>query len=223
MEILVRLGGLLSPYLFGILAGLSLIAAVLLFAAGRRNAADSQVKGGKLSELEPVEYRGTAYLILACGWSIVGLILGFIFGMMGIRVFWTPAVVILSLCCLILMLCFLCAGAGTLLHTVVGQEGGLVHRLLPCIQHVGSVVIRFGDLLAVAFFRQSWYSGVVTGSGGQGEAVEGTAMPAGAKAAADMERLQRKLAEYEALLTPEQREKLMKGRGIVEELRSMYS
>ena len=80
MEILVRLGSLLSPSFFAVLAGFSLTAAALLFVAGKRNIAEPQVTGAKLSELEPPEYRGTGYLVLAFGWSILGLILSFVFG-----------------------------------------------------------------------------------------------------------------------------------------------
>jgi hypothetical protein len=228
MEILVRLGRLLSPSFFAILAGLSLTASALLFVAGRRNAADAQVKGARLSELEPPEYRGTGYLVLAFGWSLVGLVFSFILGAIGTRFLGSPVLVILSLLCFLLTLYFLYVGGGTLLRAVTGQEGGVVRRFFPPMRYIDILIaVRFGDLLTAGLFRRSWYPGIVAEIGGPAEAVKETpiaVMPGseGGKPDKEMERLHHKLAEYEARLTPEQREKLMAERRIVEELRSMY-
>ncbi len=227
MEILVRLSRLLSPSFFAILAGLSLMVAALLFVTGKRDAAEPQVKGTRLSELEPPEYRSTAYLVLAFGWSMFGLVLGFIFAAIGPSFWGSLILVILLLLCLLFTLCFLYTGGGTLLRAVTGQKGGLVPWFFPPMRHIDSLIVRFGDLLAAGFFRQLWYPRIVTKIGGPANAVKETptTVMSGygeAKVAEEMERLHRKLVEYEAHLAPEQREKLTEGRRIVEELRSMY-
>ncbi len=226
MEILVRLGRLLSPSFFAILAGLSLTAAALLFVAGKRSAAGPQVTGTKLSELEPNEYRGTGYLVLAFGWSIFGLVLSFIFGAIGTRFLGSLVLVILSLLCLVFTLCFLYAGGGTLLRAVTGQRGGGVPWFFPPMRYIDTLIVRFGDLLTAGLFRPSWYSRIAAAIG-LAEGVKGIPTPAmsgsgRAKLDEEMERLHRRLAEYEAQLTPEQREKFMEERRIVEDLRSMY-
>ena len=227
METLVRLGVLLSPSFFAILAGLSLTAAVLLFVAGKGTGVGIQVESAKLSKLEPTEHRHTVYLILAFGWSVIGLVLSFISGAIGIRAFWSVLLVILLLLCLLFTLCFLYAGAGALLRAVTGRRGGLVSRLFPPVRYVDALVVRFGDVLAAGLFRQSRYPGGVTEVGVSGEVkgVPGTVTTGykKSKVAEEMERLQRILAEYEALLTPQQKEKLVKMRRIAEELRNMYS
>lgn len=224
MEILVRLGRLLSPSFFAILAGFSLTAAALLFVAGKRNIAEPQVTGAKLSELEPPEYRGTGYLVLAFGWSIFGLILGFVFGASGAGFFGNLILIILSLLCLVFTLCFLYAGGGTLLRAVAGQKGGVVHWFFPLMEPVDTLITWFGDLLTAGLFRPSWYPRIAAKIG-LAKGVEETPVMAGsekAKPDKEMEKLHRKLAEYQTRLTPEQREKLMEERRIVEELRSMY-
>lgn len=226
MEILVRLGRLLSPSFFAILAGLSLTAAALLFVAGKRNIAEPQVTGAKLSELEPIEHRGTAYLVLAFGCSMFGLIFSFVFGAIGTKSFGSRIFIILSLPCLVFTLCFLYAGGGTLLRAVTGQKGGVVRRFFPFMKHVDPLIERFGDWVTAGLFRPSWYPRVAAKIG-LAKGVEETPIPVmsgseKAKPDREMERLHRKLAEYEAQLTPEQREKLMEERRIVEELRSMY-
>lgn len=228
METLVRLGSLLSPSFFAILAGLSLMAAGLLFVAGRRDTAAPLVKGSKLSVLEPPEYRSTGYLVLAFGWSMFGLILGFIFAAIGARAHWSLVHVILSLPCLIFTLCFLYAGGVTLLHAVTGQKGRLVRWSFLPMRYVDILIVQFGDLLTVRLFGPSWSPEIATEVGGPAEAVEEpfTTLVSGhgrEKLAEEMERLHAALAEYEAHLTPEQKEKLVNVRGIVEELRSMYS
>jgi len=227
MEILVRLSRLLSPSFFAILAGLSLTAAALLFIAGKRTAAEPQVIDTKLSRLEPIEYRSTAYLALAFSWSLFGLVLSFIFAAIGPSFWGSLILVILSLLCLLFTLCFLYTGGGTLLCAVTGHKGGLVPWFFPPMRHIDSLIVRFGDLLAAGLFRQSWYPRIVTKIGGPAKAVKETptTVMSGygeAKVAEAMERLHHKVAEYETHLAPEQREKLMEERRIVEELRSMY-
>lgn len=226
MEILVRLGRLLSPSFFAILAGFSLTAAALLFVAGKRNIAEPQVTGAKLSELEPPEYRGTGYLVLAFGWSIFGLILSFVFGAIGAGFFGNLILVILSLLCLVFTLCFLYAGGGTLLRAVAGQKGGGVRWFFPPIRYIDILIVRFGDWLTAGFFRPSWYPRIAAKIG-LAKGVKETPIPVmsgseKAKPTREMERLHRMLTEYEAQLTLEQREKLTEERRIVEELRSMY-
>ena len=222
MEILARLGSLLSPSFFAILAGLSLTVAALLFVAGKRNATEPQVKGTRLSTVEPIEYRATGYLVLAFGWSIFGLVLGFIFGAISAGFVGSLILVILSLLCFLFTLCFLYAGGGTLLRAATGHEGGVVRSFFPPMQYIDTLIVQFGDLLTTGRFRQLRYPSIVTKIG----LARGTPATAGykeAKAAEEMELLlHRKLAEYEARLTPEQREKLMADRKIVEELQSMY-
>jgi len=226
MEILVRLGRLLSPSFFAILAGLSLTAAALLFVAGKHSAVNPEVRVAKLSELEPIEHRGTGYLVLAFGLSMLGLIFSFVFGAIGTRFFGSLILVILSLLCLLFTLCFLYAGGGTLLRAVTGQEGGVVRRFFPFMKHVDPLIERFGDWVTAGLFRPSWYLRVGAKIG-LAKAVKETPMPVmsgseKAKPDREMERLHRMLTEYEAQLTPEQREKLTEERRIVEELRSMY-
>jgi len=226
MEILVRLGRLLSPSFFAILAGLSLTVAALLFVAGKRNIAEPQVTGAKLSELEPPEYRGTGYLALAFGWSMLGLVLGFIFGAIGAGFFGSLILVILSLLCLVFTLCFLYAGGGTLLCAVTGQKGGVVRWFFPPMRYIDTLITWFGDWLTAGLFRPLWYPRIAAKIG-LAKGVKETPIPVmsgseKAKPDREMERLHHKLAEYEAQLTPEQREKLMEERRIVEELRSMY-
>jgi hypothetical protein len=228
MEILARLGSLLSPTFFAILAGLSLTAAALLFVAGKRDVVESQVKGTKLSELEPTGYRGTGYLLLAFGWSMFGLVLGFIFAAIGTRVFGSLILVILSLLCLLFTLCFLYAGGGALFRAVTAQKGTIAHFFFPFMGPIDNRIVRFGDFLTADLFRQLWYPEIVIENGGIAEAIKETptTVMSGsekAKAADEIERLRHKLAEYEARLTPEQREKLMEERRIVEELKGIYS
>ena len=227
METLVRLGSLLSPSFFAILAGLSLMAAGLLFVAGRYNAAAPLVESTKLSGLEPPEYRATGYLVLAFGWSMFGLILGFIFAAISARAHWSLVHVILSLPCLIFTLCFLYAGGITLLHAVTGQKGRLVRWSFPPMRYIDILIVQFGDLLTARLFGPSWSPEVAAKIGGPAEAVEEpftTAMSGHEKEklAEEMERLYARLAEYEAHLTPEQKEKLIAVRGIAEELKSIY-
>jgi len=223
MEILLKLGSLLSPTFFAALAGLSLAAAALLFVAGKRSAAEPQ--GTKLSTLEPTEYKGTGYLVLAFGWSIFGLVLGFIFGAIDTGSFWSLILVILSLLCLLFTLCFLYAGGGTLLCAATGQKGGAVRWFFPFTQPIDTLIVWFGDLLTTGLFRQLGYSSIVTRIGLAKEVKE-TPATVGyeeTKAAEEMRMLlHHKLAEYEARLTPKQREKLAEERRGVEELRSMY-
>jgi len=227
MQVLTRLGSLLSPSFFAILAGLSLTAAALLFVAGRHNAADSQVTGIKLSELEPTEYRGTGYLILAFGCSMIGLVLSFIFAAISTSFVGSLSFVILLLLFFIFTLCFLYAGGGTLFRAATGQKGGVVYWFFPFMRYIDTAIARFGDLITTGLFRQSWRPRVVTKIGSPAEAVKETSitvMPGEKKAKPDkdMERLQYVLAEYESQLTPEQREKFVELRRIAEELRSMY-
>jgi len=226
MEILVRLGSLLSPSFFAILAGLSLTVAALLFVASKRNATEPQVKGAKLSKLEPAEYRSTGYLILAFGWSIFGLVLGLIFGALATRFSGCLTLIILLLLCLLFTLCFLYAGGGTLLHAVTGQRGRYVPWFHPLMEPIDTLIAWFGDFITAGLFRQPWHPRIAA-KFGLAKAVKETPTTAmsgyaEAKATEEMERLHHKLAEYEALLTPEQREKLVEERRIVEELRSMY-
>jgi len=227
MEILVRLGSLLSPSFFAILAGLSLVAAALLFVAGKRGAAQAQVSGSKLSTLEPTEHRGTAYLVLASLWSIVGLVLSFVFAAIAAGPLSSLVLVILLLLCLLFTLCFWYAGGGTLLSAVAGQRGGAVRWSFAFMAPVDALIALFGDLLTASLFRQLGYPGIPAKTAKVREAEE----PAEAEAAAEeeaktpdeMERLlHNTLTKYEARLNPEQREKLMQVRRIVEELRSMY-
>jgi hypothetical protein len=227
IETLVRLGSLLSPSFFAILAGLSLTAAGLLFVAGRCNAAAPLVEGSKLSGLEPPEYRATGYLVLAFGWSMFGLVLGFIFAAIGARAYWSLVQVILSLPCLIFTLCFLYAGGVTLLHAVTGQKGRLVRWPFPPMRYIDILIVQFGDLLTAGLLGPSWSAEIATKIGGPAAAVEEpftTAMSGREKEklAEEMKGLHARLAEYEAHLTPEQKAKLMELRGIVEELKSIY-
>lgn len=227
METLVRLGSLLSPSFFAILAGLSLTVAGLLFVAGRRDAARLP-QDTKLSRLEPTEYRATGYLVLAFGWSMFGLVLSLIFGTIGASAYWSLVHVILSLPCLIFTLCFLYAGGATFLHAVTVQKGRLVPWFFPATRHIDILIMRFGDLLTTGFLAPSWSPQVASRTGGAAEAVEEpfTTVVSGHardKLAEEMQRLHAALAEYETHLTPKQKEKLTKLRGIVEELRSMYS
>ena len=222
MEILIRLGSLLSPSFFAILAGLSLTAAALLFVAGKHNAAEPQAKGTKLSELEPTEYRGTGYLVLASVWSIFGLILGFIFGAIGASFWGRLILIILSLLCLLFALCFLYAGGGTLLRAATGQKGGFMRWFFPT-QPFDTPIERLGDLFTRGLFRQPWYLSIPARIGLAKEAPEITKPGYNkAKYAEEMERLHHEVAEYEARLAPEHREKLMEEKRIMEELRSMY-
>ncbi len=225
MQILMRLGSLLSPSFFAVLAGLTLIAAALLFVVGKRSAARPQ--GTKLSNWEPTEYRGTAYLILAFGWSIIGLVLGFILGVIGTGFLGNLVLVILSLLCLLFTLCFLYAGGGTLFHAVTGQRGRLNYWFFLRMRRIDTLIVRFGDLLAAGIFRQSLRPRIVTEIGGLAEALKETpttVMPGYKKAKPDkdMENLSQKLAEYEAGLTPRQRESFVEMKRIMEELRSIY-
>jgi hypothetical protein len=227
MEILIRLGGLLSPSFFAVLAGLSLTAAALLFVAGRRNAVEPQARGARLSQLEPTEYRGTGYLVLAFGWSIVGLILSFIFAVIGASFLGKLLLVSLLLLCLLFTLCFLYAGGGTLFRAVTGQKGRIMYFFFPFMGPIDNLIARFGDLLTAGLFRQLWYSRIVSETvlAKELKKTPATVMSGyeEAKAPEEMETLlHRELAKYEARLTLEQREKLTVLRGIVEKLRSMY-
>jgi hypothetical protein len=227
MEILIRLGGLLSPSFFAVLAGLSLTAAALLFVAGKHNTLDMRVRGTKLSTLEPTEYRGTAYLVLAFGWSIVGLVLSFIFATIGASFLAKLLLVSLSLLCLLFTLCFLYAGGGTLFHAITGKKGRIIYFFFPFMEPIDNLIARFGDLLTVGLFRQLGYSRIATETVLAKEVKETPATEMSgyeeAKASEETETLlSPELARYEARLTLEQREKLTELRGIVEKLRSMY-
>jgi len=227
MQVLTRLGSLLSPTFFAILAGLSLTAAALLFVASTHNAADSQVTGTKLSELEPTGYRGTGYLVLAFGCSVIGLVLSFIFAVISTRFVGSLIFVILLLLFFIFTLCFLYAGGGTLFSAVTGQKGGVVYWFFPFMRYIDTTIARFGDLITTGLFRQSWRPRIVTEVGGLAGAFKETpttVMPGYKKAKPDrdMENLRQKLAEYEAQLTPAQRESFVGMKRIMEELRSIY-
>jgi len=227
MEILVRLGNLLSPSFFAILAGLSVMSAALLFVAGKRNASEPQLTGTKLSKMELTEYRGTGYLVLAFGWSIVGLALSFIFAAIGASSLWKPIFVILLLLFFIFILCFLYAGGGTLFRAVTGQKGENTRFFFPFMGPIDNLIVWFGDLLTAGLFRQPRYLRIFAKIGLAKELKETpTTVMSGyeeAEAAEKMEMLlHHKLAEYEAHLTPEQREKLTEERRIIEELSSMY-
>ncbi len=227
MEVLTRLGSLLSPSFFAILAGLSLTAAAFLFVAGTHNAAGPYVTGTKLSELEPTEYRGTGYLVLTFVCSMIGLILSFIFAAIGTSFGGSLICVILLLLFFIFTLCFLYAGGGTLFGVVTGQWGRVTYWFFPFMRYIDTAIVRFGDLITTGLFRLPRRQRIVTEIGGLAEPVKetpATVMPGEKKAKPDkdMERLQYVLAEYEAQLTPEQREKFVKLRRIAEELRSMY-
>ncbi|MDY7019202.1 MAG: hypothetical protein SU899_03920 [Chloroflexota bacterium] len=222
METLLKLGGLLSPSFFAALAGLSLVAAALLFIAGKRNSTQPQPEGAKLSELEPAEYRGSGYLILAFGWSIFGLVLGFIFGAVGTRFSGSLVLVILSLFCLLFALCFLYAGGGTLLRAVTGQIGGARRWVFAFMEPIDAVIILFGDLLTTGLFKPIKYPSIVTkiSPDGQVERASTTADSKEAKALKEMEELlHRKIAKYETTLTPEQKEKFEEERRVIDEMR----
>ncbi len=227
METLIRLGALLSPSFFAILAGLSLTAAVLLFVTGKSKGVDTQAGTGKLSKPESVEHRYTVYLMLAFSWSMPGLVLSFISGAIGIRPFWSPFLVILLLFCLLLTLCFLYAGAGALLHAVTGQRIGFASRRFPPVRYIDAMIVWLGNVLTLGLLRQPKYTGGVTKEGAVGELEEVSENVAAGvnkqKLPIEMEKLQRVLAEYEASLTPEQKAKLMKMRGITEEMKNTYS
>ena len=162
METLVRLGVLLSPSFFAILAGLSLTAAVLLFVTGKSKGVDTQTETGKLSKSESVEHRYTVYLMLAFSWSMPGLILSLISGAIGIRPFWSPFLVILLLLCLLLALCFLYAGAGALLHAVTGQRIGFASRRFPPVRYIDDMIVWLGNVLTLGLLKQPKYTGGVT-------------------------------------------------------------
>jgi len=226
METLVRLGALLSPSFFAILAGLSLTAAVLLFVTGKSKGVDTQAETGKLSKSESVEHRYTVYLMLAFSWSMPGLVLSFISGAIGIRPFWSPFLVILLLLCLLLTLCFLYAGAGALLHAVTGQRIGFASRRFPPVRYIDDMIVWLGNVLTLGLLKQPKYTGGVTKDGAveePGKVSEDVA--AGVKKQKlpiEVEKLQRVLTEYEASLSPEQRAKLVKMRGIAEEMKNTY-
>ncbi|MCD6599493.1 MAG: hypothetical protein J7L19_02820 [Dehalococcoidia bacterium] len=222
METLVRLGALLSPSFFAILAGLSLTAAVLLFVTGKSKGVDTQAETGKLSKSEPVENRYTVYLMLAFSWSMPGLVLSFISGAIGIRPFWSPFLVILLLICLLLTLCFLYAGAGALLHAVTGQRIGFASRRFPPVRYIDDMIVKLGNVLTLGLLKQVKYTGGATKDVIVGKPEDVAAGVKKQKLPIEEEKLQRVLAEYEASLTPEQRAKLVKMRGIAEELKNTY-
>ncbi|GAI56808.1 unnamed protein product, partial [marine sediment metagenome] len=99
------------------------------------------------------------------------------------------------------------------MRAVAGQKGRITPFFFPFIGPIDTLIVRFGDLLTARLFRQSWYPGIVTEISGPAEGVKETPIPVmsgseKAKPAREMERLHRMLTEYEAQLTPEQREKL---------------
>lgn len=226
MQILMRLGSLLSPSFFAILAGLTLIAAALCFVVSKRS--PERPQGTKLSDLEPTEYRSTGYLIFAFSWSMIGLVLGFILGVIGTGFLGNLVLVILSLLCLLFTLCFLYAGGGTLLHAVTGQNGGVVYWFFPFMRSVDTLIVRFGDLLAEGIFRLPRRPRIVTEIGSLAETLEETpttVIPGYKKAKADrdMDNLRQKLAEYEAGLTLRQKASFVEMKRVMEELRSLYT
>ena len=226
METLVRLGALLSPSFFAILAGLSLTAAVLLFVTGKGKGVDTQAETGELSKSKSVENRYTVYLMLAFSWSMPGLVLSFISGAIGIRPFWSLFLVILLLFCLLLTLCFLYAGAGALLHTVTGRRIGFTSRRFPPVRYIDAMIVWLGNVLTLGLLKQPKYTGGVTRGGVVEEPGEVSGNAAAGiktqKLPIEMEKLQRVLTEYETSLTPEQKAKLVKIRGITEEMKNTY-
>ena len=225
METWIRLGSLLSPSFFAIIAGLSLMSAAILFVSVKRSAAEPE--GILLSNLEPSEYRSSAYLVLAFGWSVIGLIIGFIFGAVGARGSGSPALVVLSLICLLFTLCFLFAAGGTLLNAVTGHQGRVTYWLFWRMRCIDNLVMQFGDLLAAGLFRRVWRprvateSGIITKTGRETTTVIASSQKK-TKVDEDMERLYQRLTQYKALLTPEQMVKLMEERSMIDELRNMY-
>lgn len=218
---------MLSPSLFAILSGISLIGSALLFVMGKYGGAEMRVQHAKLSDLEPSEFRVAAYLVLASGWGVVGLVLTLIAGVSGTGSAFGLVLIVLASFCLVVVLCFLYAAGCTLLHTLVGRTDGPVAWFFPATRHFDSLIVRFGDLLLSGIYANASHESVVTRVGGLPRAIvrsrrgsphgQGRLDPAEAIA-----RIEGILAEYEAGLSSEQKGKLARLRGIVQDLGDMH-
>ena len=125
-----------------------------------------------------------------------------------------------------LTLCFLYAGAGALLHAVTGQRIGFASRRFPPVRYIDDMIVWLGNVLTLGLLKQPKYTGGVAKDGVVGGPAEVSGdVAAGVKKQKlpmEEEKLQRVLTEYEASLTPEQRDKLVKMRGITEEMKNTY-
>ncbi len=217
---------MLSPSLFAILAAISLVGAALLLVMGKYSGAGVRVESARLSDLEPSEYRVAAYLILASGWGALGLVLALISGATDPGSAGNLVLLILSLLCLVFLLCFLYAAGCTLLHTLVGRTDGPVAWFFPATRHFDSLVVRFGDLLLSGIYAKPSRATVTGRAGnltraiarGRGSSPHGRGQLDPAETIARIEGI---LAEYEAGLSSEQKGKLARLRGIVQELGDM--
>ncbi len=218
---------MLSPSLFAILSGISLIGAALLFVMGKYGGAEIPAQTGKLSDLEPSEYRVAAYLALVSGWGVAGLVLTLIAGVTGAGSVCGLILIVLASLCLVVLLCFLYAAGCTLLHTLVGRTDGPVAWFFPATRHIDSVIVWFGDLLLSSIYAKTSQPSVARRARGSGRgmlrAVARAPHAEGQMNAADaMARIESILAEYEAGLSGEQRKKLESLRRVVQELGDVY-
>ncbi len=225
-EPLARLDSMLFPSLFAVLAGISLIGAALLFVMGKYGGAEIRVESTRLSDLEPSEYRVAAYFILSSGWGVLGLVLTLVSGATGVGSAGNSVLLILSLLCLVFLLCFLYAAGCVLLHTLVGRTDGPVAWFFPATRHFDSLIVRFGDLLLSGIYAKPSQESVVTRAGGFTRAIirstRGSPHGQGRLDPAEtIARIEGILAEYEAGLSSEQKGKLARLRGIVQDLGDM--
>jgi hypothetical protein len=218
---------MLSPSLFAILSGISLVGAGMLFVMGKYGGPEIRMQSAKLSDLEPSEYRVAAYLALVSGWGVAGLVLTLIAGLAGGDSVCGVVLIVLASLCFVVLLCFLYAAGCTLLHTLVGKTDGPVAWFFPATRHFDSQIVRFGDFLLSGIYAKPSRESVMTRAGGLPRAIarsrggarhgQGPLDPAEAIA-----RIEGILAEYEAGLSSEQKAKLATLRGIVQDLGDMH-
>lgn len=225
MDILVRLGGILTPFFFAVFAGASLVAVALLFAVGRLAGSKAGETTGKLSSAGAVEFRAAGYVVLGFGWSVVGLLLALVGAASAYDSAFRAVFALLSLLSFVLVLCFLYAGTAVVLGAATGQASEDGRWFFPALWWLDSPIVRLGDMLFDLLMGRRT-GGARMPHMGRPSSFGRLHLPGvsrrddATKVAEEMQRLRDRLTAYEARLSPEQADQLRQARRIVEELKS---
>jgi hypothetical protein len=224
MDILARLSETLTPFFFSVFAGASLVGAVVLFVVGRVTGS-AGASGARMSTLRPVESRAAGYLVLAFGWSVIGLLLSMASTASAYASMARSTFVLLSCLTLLFTLCFLYAGMAVILGSVTGQASEDGRWFFPGLRWLDGAIVGFGDALFDLLMAR-WGRGARLPHVRRPSSFGRFYLPGvsrrdeATKLAEEMQRLQDRLTAYEARLSPEQADQLRQARRIVEELKS---
>lgn len=225
MDIVVRVGGVLTPFFFAVFASASLVGVALLFAIGRIAGSRTDEPPEKLSNAGAVEYRAAGYLVLAFGWSVLGLLLAIVGTASAYESPLHAILVVLSLLSFLFVLCFLYAGMAVVLGAATGQASEDGRWFFPALWWLDGAIVRFGDALFGLLMGRTGGGGRKLhmrrpGSPGRFHVPGVSRRDEATRIAEEMQRLRDRLTAYEARLSPEQAEQLRRARKIVEELKS---